>query len=26
VFGIIPNKNKNIRKIRELVKWGVIAA
>lgn len=26
VFGIIPNKNKNIRKIRELIKWGVIAA
>ena len=26
VFGIIPNKNKNIRKIRKLVKWGVIAA
>ena len=26
VFGIMPNKKKNIRKIRELVKWGVIAA
>ena len=26
VFGIIPNKNKNIKRIRELVKWGVIAA
>ena len=26
VFGIIPNKKKNNKKIRELVKWGVIAA
>lgn len=26
VFGIIPNKKKNNKKIRELVKWGDIAA
>jgi len=26
VFGIIPNKKKNNKKIRELVKWGIIAA
>ena len=26
VFGISPNKNKNNKRIRELVKWGVVAA
>jgi len=26
VFGIMPNRKKNNKKIRELVKWGVIAA
>ncbi len=26
LFGIIPNENKNNRKIQELLKWGVMAA